>query len=106
MSTIRVSLLMGEAEYRRASAVADLYDLSVEDWIVNVVADAAADKARLDWLETKVVNVREPLLYGSRDLFWSSPEGDEETPPEQVGPSDIRAQIDQRSLNVPSKGGK
>lgn len=52
----------------------------------------ATDKQRLDWLELKVVNVRDKLLYGSRDLFWSSPEGDEEC--HDYGPSDLRSRID------------
>lgn len=37
------------------------------------------DKVRLDWLETQVVNVRTPLVYGSRNLFWAS--GDEDGEP-------------------------
>jgi hypothetical protein len=48
-----------------------------------------SDSAMLDWLETKVVNVRHDLRYGSRDMFWTSPEdldGD-------TGPSDIRERI-------------
>lgn len=49
------------------------------------------DTARLDWLETMTVNVRTPLLYGSHDLFWANPDDSFEG---QIGPSDIRAQID------------
>lgn len=49
------------------------------------------DTERLDWLETKTVNVRNPLRYGSADMFWASPEDiDGEAP----GPNDIRAKID------------
>ncbi len=53
------------------------------------------DAADLDWLETKVVNVRNPTPYGSLDLFWSSPgdEGDE--------PSDLRAQIRAARITLP-----
>ena len=49
------------------------------------------DTERLDWLETMTVNVRHPLRYGSRNLFWSSPEDMDGGP---SGPSDIRKQID------------
>ncbi|MDN8071135.1 hypothetical protein [Burkholderia vietnamiensis] len=48
------------------------------------------DTARLDWLCERVVNVRHPLLYGSRDMFWASPTDDDSG----HSPSDIRAQID------------
>lgn len=48
------------------------------------------DKARLDKLSLLVVNVRKPLVHGSRDLFWATPVdvegGDDE-------PSDLRAKI-------------
>lgn len=55
-------------------------------------ADDARDAERLNWLETKVVNVRIPLLHGSHDLFWASPQCDDVSEP--YGPSDIRAKID------------
>lgn len=55
------------------------------------LAKAREDTARMDWLEYRTVNVREPLVHGSRNLFWTnidtSFEGEE-------GPSDIRAKID------------
>ncbi|SOE37597.1 hypothetical protein [Delftia acidovorans] len=51
----------------------------------------ASDTARMDWLEKQVVNVRAPLRYGSRDLFWASPEEVDGGPD---GPSDLRARID------------
>lgn len=51
----------------------------------------ASDTERMDWLETQVVNVRAPLRYGSRDLFWASPEEVDGGPD---GPSDLRARID------------
>lgn len=62
---------------------------------VELPADAAAaapaDAERLDWLETMVVNVRQPLRYGSHDRFWASPAEVDGGPD---GPSDIRKQID------------
>ncbi|MBR7972907.1 hypothetical protein KDX01_07225 [Burkholderia vietnamiensis] len=48
------------------------------------------DTARLDWLCEHVVNVRHPLLYGLRDMFWASPTDDDSS----HAPSDLRAQID------------
>ncbi len=60
----------------------------------------AADTLRLDWLEKMVVNVRDPLRYGSRDLFWSSPPDDED----ERGPSDIRAEIDKHRNAKPPGG--
>jgi hypothetical protein len=44
------------------------------------------DTAALDWLEKMAVTVRIPLRYGSRELFWASPD-------EDGAPSDIRTQI-------------
>lgn len=46
------------------------------------------DKQRLDWLEKKVVQVRIPLRYGSKDLFWSSPDIEDDV-------SDLRNRIDE-----------
>jgi hypothetical protein len=50
-----------------------------------------SDAALLDWLETKVVNVRDPLVYGSRQMFLSSP--DQDDPAFPAGPSDLRKRI-------------
>lgn len=47
------------------------------------------DKAILDWLESKCVNVRQNLRYGSRDMFWSNPEDLDGGP---AGPSELRKQ--------------
>lgn len=48
------------------------------------------DGARMEWLVSKTVNVREHLRYGSRNIFWAGPEeGDGE-----IIPSDLRVQID------------
>ena len=52
--------------------------------------ELAADRARLDWLERMVVNVRSATPYGSLDVFWASP------PDEDDGPSDLRKAIDAR----------
>lgn len=53
-------------------------------------ADAIADKERLDWLEGFHVEVRTPLVHGSRHLFRAHPDDNDglETP------SDIRREID------------
>lgn len=58
------------------------------------------DKARLDWLEMQVVNVRDLLPYGSRDLFWATPEGGWE---DEVTASDLRKKID---AALTTQGGK
>lgn len=50
------------------------------------------DTVRLDKLEKKVVNVRHPLRYGSKEGFWASPEDVDGGP---RGPSDIRKKIDE-----------
>lgn len=55
---------------------------------------AQRDTARLDWLERKTVNVRDPLLYGSRNVFWANP-GDERNGEKEGAPSDLRKQIDE-----------
>lgn len=49
------------------------------------------DKARMDWLEQKHVEVRQPLLHGSSAMFHASPEDQEGLDPL---PSDLRKQID------------
>jgi hypothetical protein len=53
---------------------------------------AMEDTARMNYLESKVVNVREPLRYGSKDKFWASPEDQDGDSPI---PSDLRQQIDE-----------
>ena len=61
---------------------------------------APTDRQRLDWLALKVVNVRDPLPYGSRDLLWASPE-DVEGGPDM--PSSLRTQIDLAMANEARK---
>lgn len=57
---------------------------------VRPIVDGAVERDAeiLNWLETKSVNVREPLRYGSRDKFWASPEDDDD----DTKPSDLRSQ--------------
>lgn len=55
------------------------------------LAELESDRARLDWLERKTVNVRVPLVHGTRTLFWSSPDDDED----ENAKSNIREAIDQ-----------
>jgi hypothetical protein len=52
------------------------------------------DKQRMDWLCERVINVRDPLPHGSRDMFWASPTDDDG----RHEPSDLRAKIDAASL--------
>lgn len=53
------------------------------------IQQGPSDGEMLDWLERHAVNVRVPLVYGSKDLFWATPD---ECDGEQT-PSDLRAQI-------------
>jgi hypothetical protein len=48
------------------------------------------DKTRMDWLERQHVEVRTPLVYGSRANFHASPSGYVEDPPN----SDLRKRVD------------
>lgn len=82
--------------------------MALEDTIVELRAQLEArpttasgdDRRRMEWLLTKTVNVRQPLPHGSRDMFWASPEPDEEDVP-----SDLREKID-AALAVPDKTGE
>lgn len=51
----------------------------------------AADSARIDWLQTKAVSVREPMRDGPREIFWAGPVDRAGISAE---PSDLRARID------------
>lgn len=50
-----------------------------------------ADKRRMDWLVSKAVNVREPMVYGSHSMFWSQVITDEE---DDYYVTKLREQID------------
>jgi hypothetical protein len=52
---------------------------------------AGQDTARLDWLETQCVEVRTPLVHGSRAKFSANPDDSYEG---EVHPSDLRTKID------------
>jgi len=49
------------------------------------------DTRRMDWLVSKTVDVREPLVYGSRSLFWSQTISDDW---EEEHKTTLREQID------------
>ncbi|EIV8704488.1 hypothetical protein MA587_002639 [Escherichia coli] len=49
------------------------------------------DVRRMDWLVSKTVNVREPMVYGSHSLFWSQTITDEE---DDYHATKLREQID------------
>lgn len=53
-------------------------------------SEAARDTKRLDFLCDHVINVRDPLRHGSRDMFWASPTDDDSG----HAPSNLRALID------------
>ncbi len=50
-----------------------------------------ADKRRMDWLVSKAVNVRDPMVYGSHSMFWSQVITDEE---DDYYETKLREQID------------
>lgn len=49
------------------------------------------DVCRMDWLVSKTVDVREPMVYGSHSLFWSQTITDEE---DDYHATKLREQID------------
>ncbi|HAW7255777.1 TPA: hypothetical protein JLC93_000377 [Escherichia coli] len=49
------------------------------------------DVRRMDWLVSKIVDVREPMVYGSHSLFWSQTITDEE---DDYHATKLREQID------------
>ncbi|WP_254056306.1 hypothetical protein [Enterobacter cloacae complex sp.] len=49
------------------------------------------DVRRMDWLVSKTVDVREPMVYGSHSLFWSQAITDEE---DEYHATKLREQID------------
>lgn len=54
------------------------------------------DARRMDWLVSKTVNVREPMVYGSHDLFWSQTTSEDWA---EVHTSSLREQIDAAMLS-------
>lgn len=61
------------------------------------------DTRRMDWLVSKTVDVREPLVYGSRSLFWSQTISDDL---EEEHKTTLREQIDAAMLAAaPGKEG-
>ncbi|WP_426770284.1 DUF551 domain-containing protein [Klebsiella michiganensis] len=55
------------------------------------------DTLRMDWLVSKTVNVREPMVYGSHSLFWSQTISDDWS---EVHATTLREQIDEAMLAV------
>lgn len=74
-----------------------LYPATNSAWKAWQVSRAAieiellADKRRMDWLVSKSVNVREPMVYGSHSMFWSQAITDEE---DDYYVTKLREQID------------
>lgn len=62
----------------------------------------AKDAERLNWLESKHVEVRQPMLYGSTFMFGAMPSTDDEC--EEDPPSDLRARIDAAMATTPRGG--
>ena len=61
---------------------------TVQDGKSPVIPD---DVRRMDWLVSKTVDVREPMVYGSHSLFWSQTITDEE---DDYHATKLREQID------------
>jgi len=61
------------------------------------------DTRRMDWLVSKTVNVREPMVYGSHSLFWSQTISDDW---EEEHKTTLREQIDAAMVTAaPGKEG-
>lgn len=63
-------------------------------WVASrsaVEIELLADKRRMDWLVSKAVNVRDPMVYGSHSMFWSQAVTDEE---DDYYETKLREQID------------
>lgn len=68
--------------------------LAYEAWTASRAAieiELLADKRRMDWLVSKAVNVRDPMVYGSHSMFWSQAITDEE---DDYYETKLREQID------------
>lgn len=93
--------LREKISYHRSSFTAE--DTQIAERVIIALSERAGptDRGRLDWLESMHVEVRLPLVHGSRALFHASPEqGDgEETP------STIRGQIDYWIMHSSDKKG-
>ncbi len=65
-----------------------------QSWVKSRAAienELLADKRRMDWLVSKAVNVRDPMVYGSHSMFWSHAITDEE---DDYYETKLREQID------------
>ncbi|EOJ6040649.1 hypothetical protein ACM36E_001749 [Cronobacter sakazakii] len=72
------------------------WDMQVAWWAwqasrAAVEVELLADKRRMDWLVSKAVNVRDPMVYGSHSMFWSQVITDEE---DDYYETKLREQID------------
>ncbi len=71
-----------------AKAIRKGADMPEADGNSPVIPD---DVRRMDWLVSKTVDVREPMVYGSHSLFWSQAITDEE---DDYHATKLREQID------------
>lgn len=86
----RVRYLIGEKSERPSilDYDADAHSGYVKPGNSPVIPD---DVRRMDWLVSKTVDVREPMVYGSHSLFWSQTITDEE---DDYHATKLREQID------------
>lgn len=93
--------LREKISYHRPGFTAE--DTQIAERVIIALSTQAGptDKRRLDWLESMRVEVRLPLVHGSRALFHASPEqGDGEEKP-----STIRGQVDYWIMHSADKKG-
>lgn len=60
------------------------------DRACETLSRAVEDAERMDWLETKTVEVRKPMLYGSQAMFFAQVVSDEGEPHK----TDLRERVD------------
>ena len=86
----RVAVAYTHCAHRLAEEVRDLRAAMLQgaDGNSPVIPD---DVRRMDWLVSKTVDVREPMVYGSHSLFWSQTITDEE---DDYHATKLREQID------------
>ncbi|WP_436879440.1 hypothetical protein [Escherichia coli] len=85
-----LTLREGIAVIRNSGIAVDAEKIQAERDALNSPA-IPDDVRRMDWLVSKTVDVREPMVYGSHSLFWSQTITDEE---DDYHATKLREQID------------
>lgn len=90
----RLEYWRGEGGYSPNQFLSSLWKAWSTAWQASRAAieiELLADKRRMDWLVSKAVNVRDPMVYGSHSMFWSQAITDEE---DDYYETKLREQID------------